>query len=565
MFKVFRPSLPDHYTIYRPYRSSAHTMEWWRRWGIAVVCHPEARRDPLVVLLWLGVLWLSVLVGGTWLLWQKGELRPQYANWLRLLVLLVAPLLGWVGFGVPVVQVVISTGFAFLAGLLGALRERGAWADPRMVVGRAVELARGTWLETTSLACGHVESLPLQPDYAAQQEERTGSEKEGHVRETADAKEEQKPPETGLQDEEKRLLASDGADGSDGAVPLLEICVRTDSAPAPITTQCLQFAAAIPLGYLSIVTLLLCQRRLNIYANAIVDDILWHVALTGLSICAQMVIIACRGGTAPIEQSSGEQLVVPIDSAPPVEEDSSQAKDSTASPKPTTSLILYARFAGLMHGVNVNTKDAAKSTIMALGRVGPLECLASTVYFAQFLVPRLGNKDYAHLGTLCNIESMTLLLGALPGLWLIPLAFIAITLRIVHKLFSRIFSESRAVEFVEGLRSRMVDLVAWVRAPYARVPETLRLLLERGYWPIWMLCIYGAVYGIVAQEIMRFDTRMWPRATNRYCLDLWRDPLAERLLWPFFSAVDEINTLLASSAQLTRPFDAAFTSTHYLR
>jgi hypothetical protein len=61
-------------------------------------------------------------------------------------------------------------------------------------------------------------------------------------------------------------------------------------------------------------------------------------------------------------------------------------------------------------------------------------------------------------------------------------------------------------------------------------------VLERCYLPLWILCVYEMLCVIVFQEVMRFDARKHLRANNYECLDLWRDPLADKLLWPMFLA-----------------------------
>jgi hypothetical protein len=98
-----------------------------RSMGYEVLCHPDAYRDPTVVFLWTGTLWTSVLFGGAWVLWKRGEMSAQYANWMRLGGFTMVPFIGWVSFGVPVAQVSISTAFAFLTGLGKAGYDRGSW------------------------------------------------------------------------------------------------------------------------------------------------------------------------------------------------------------------------------------------------------------------------------------------------------------------------------------------------------------------------------------------------------------------------------------------------------
>jgi hypothetical protein len=121
------PTWPDYDTVNQPFPISRHANYYSDLWGYEVLCHPDAYRDPTVVLLWTGTLWTSVLFGGAWVLWKRGEMSAQYANWMRLGVFAMVPLIGWVSFGVPVAQVSISTAFAFLTGLGKAGYDRGSW------------------------------------------------------------------------------------------------------------------------------------------------------------------------------------------------------------------------------------------------------------------------------------------------------------------------------------------------------------------------------------------------------------------------------------------------------
>jgi hypothetical protein len=440
---------------------------------------------------------------------------------------------------VPLVLVGYHTTFAFLAGLLGAVRVTSNWRDPKRIFHCAMEAARDNWVETTWLACGHVASLPV-PSIRGATQEQTGSEEE-KIKGVANATE-QELAGMSLRDEEKQVLDSVALNGA----PHLEVRTRTHDTPTPISLRCLQCAVTIPLGYLSIVTLLLCKRRASINANAIVDNILWHLALTGLSTCAQAIIILCTGATAPFRQSTEEQPAMPTHSTPLVDESFSQAKDSTASPKPRISLIPFIRFGGLIHGVDMNTNDKDEDSLKAFGRLGPLDKLASLLIFNKLIYLPAGNRDYAYLATLDKIASNTIFLSVLPNLLLILFALVGLTLTASHKWLSRIFADCRAVKVLESLLSKNRDLVDWVRAQYARVPETLRLLLERGYLPLWVLCVYSALYLIVIQEIMRFGAREHLRAYSLRCLRLWHDPLAEKLLWPIFVDVENLfnHTLL---------------------
>jgi hypothetical protein len=294
--------------------------------------------------------------------------------------------------------------------------------------------------------------------------------------------------------------------------------------------------ATAPLGYISIVTLLLCERRTSINANAIIDDLLWHLALTGLAINAQAIILLPRA-TASSRQKGPEQQAAPIHPSPSLNEPSSQTSDSTESPGATISCILLPRFGGLMHDVNANTKDSYRSTLMALGRVGSFDILTSIIIFRHLVYPRSDDDDYPHIDKLINIASKTILLGMFPYLWIIAFTLVALTLTVTHLLLSHVLPNSRVVAELERLSPKMENLVRWVKARYARVPETLRWVLERCYFPLWILCFFGALYVIVIQEIVRFDTRERLRANNLLCLDLWRDPLAEKLLRPIFWAV----------------------------
>lgn len=167
---------------------------------------------------------------------------------------------------------------------------------------------------------------------------------------------------------------------------------------------------------------------------------------------------------------------------------------------------------------------------MAFGRVGPFDILTSIIIFRHLVYPQSGNDDYPHLDKLINVASKTILLGMFPYLWIIAFTLVALALTVTHLLLSRVLPNSRAVTALERLSPMMENLVRWVKARHARVPETRRWVLERCYFPLWVLCVYGALYVIVIQEIVRFDTRERLRANNLPCLDLWRDTLAEKFV-----------------------------------
>jgi hypothetical protein len=60
------------------------------------------------------------------------------------------------------------------------------------------------------------------------------------------------------------------------------------------------------------------------------------------------------------------------------------------------------------------------------------------------------------------------------------------------------------------------------------VPETARWILARCYVPTWVLCAYGALYVIVLQEVVRFDTNERLGTNNYYCLDPLAGPRWQR-------------------------------------
>lgn len=190
------------------------------------------------------------------------------------------------------------------------------------------------------------------------------------------------------------------------------------------------------------------------------------------------------------------------------------------SPRTTISCILLARFGGLVHGVNASTKDSDRSILTALRRVGSFDIFTSIIILQYLVYPRSGNDDYPRLDKLINIASKAILLGMFPYLWIIAFILVALTLTVAHLLLSRVLPNSRVVTTLERLSPAMENLVRWVKARYARAPETLRWVLERCYFPLWILCVYGALYIIVIQEIVRFDTRERLRANSLPCLDL---------------------------------------------
>jgi hypothetical protein len=523
------PTWPDYDTVNRPFPDSHHANYYSDLWNYEVLCHPDAYRDPTAIFLWTGTLWASVLYGGVWVLWKRGEISVQYANWMRLGVFAMVPFISWVSFGVPIVQSSVSTAFAFMVGLGKAGCDRGNWRDLRRIVHFAKGRAGEVWVETAWLACGHAASLPIQNTQITM-EEPTVAKEERAAREIDLQKKE--GTRMSFPDEEKRVLHSEALDSA----PYLSGPANTDGSSISNPLRYLQAVATVLLGYLSIITLLLCERRISIKANAIIDDILWHLAVAGLAINAQAVILLLRA-TAPPQQKGSGQQAAPIHLPPSLDEPSSQTSDTTESSSTTISCILLARFGGLVHGVNANTKASDRSILMALGRVGPFDILTSIIIFRHLVHPRSGNDDYPHIDKLINIASKTMLLAMFPYLWIITFALVALTLTVAHLLLSSVLPNSRAVVALERLSPMMENLVRWVNVRYARAPESLRWVLERCYFPLWTLCVYGALNIIVIQEIVRFDTRERLRANNLPYLDLWRDPLVEKLLWPVFWAV----------------------------
>jgi hypothetical protein len=69
------------------------------------------------------------------------------------------------------------------------------------------------------------------------------------------------------------------------------------------------------------------------------------------------------------------------------------------------STIVFVRFDGLVHSVNINAKDKDKSPLASLGRLGQLDTLTGIVIFQHLVYPRSGNDDYPYLETLIDIAS----------------------------------------------------------------------------------------------------------------------------------------------------------------
>jgi hypothetical protein len=62
----------------------------------------------------MGLLWVSVLAGGGWVFWARGELSGRYVNWMRVPVFVVVE---WVTLGPPMVIVGGKTGWTFFGGI----------------------------------------------------------------------------------------------------------------------------------------------------------------------------------------------------------------------------------------------------------------------------------------------------------------------------------------------------------------------------------------------------------------------------------------------------------------
>ena len=151
------------------------------------------------------------------MIWKRGEMSAQYANWMRLGVFTMVPLIGWLSFGVPIAQASISTAFAFMAGLGKAGRDRGNWQDQRRIVHFAKERGEETWMETTWLACGHAASLPMQSTQVTTEK-------------PTDPKEESSVSSS---DEEERALGSEAL----SSAPYLSVPVNTDDY-SPTRSDC---------------------------------------------------------------------------------------------------------------------------------------------------------------------------------------------------------------------------------------------------------------------------------------------------------------------------------------
>jgi hypothetical protein len=183
-------------------------------------------------------------------------------------------------------------------------------------------------------------------------------------------------------------------------------------------------------------------------------------------------------------QKGPKQQAAPIHPSPSLDESSSPTSDSTESPRATTSCILLARFGGLVRGVDANTKESNRSIIAALDRVGSFDILTSIIIFRHLVYPRSGNVNYSQIDKLINIASK----DHHPRYVLVPMDHCfhigSAGTTLAHLLLSHILSNSRAVADLERLSPKMEDLVRWIKAQYARVPETLRWVLERCYFSL---------------------------------------------------------------------------------
>jgi hypothetical protein len=77
---LLMPAWADYDTVNLSFPSSAWVELCSGLWGYDVPCHPDAWRDPAVVLLRTDALWIGILIGGAWVLWTTGEMRGRYAN-----------------------------------------------------------------------------------------------------------------------------------------------------------------------------------------------------------------------------------------------------------------------------------------------------------------------------------------------------------------------------------------------------------------------------------------------------------------------------------------------------
>ena len=410
---------------------------------------------------------------------------------------------------------IVALGIAVVRAL-GELTRIGGVRDGlvggRWRIKRTVALGRTALEEGFLLACGPISRLPL-----------SVQSREGNT-EGRELDRQEEESEAALAKSRKRVMKL-----TLGVAAFATDIGRVDQMDKTFTeasrvTKLMFSISVVMLIYLSGATLVLSTIRMGIGANGVVDDLLWWLALTGLAVSVQATVILLW----KLHTISHDLGTVP-------EHDMEKRIDPPLR-RLRSSPITITRFGGLVHGININNPFLAVSTRFpqTLGRIGPFDTLAATIIFQQIVYTRSMSAEHPQLATLGRIAASAMLVGWMPFLWLLIIVPMAVLLTLTHLAMRGVAPDSRLTESLQSFSAQLESTVLWVKTQYKRLPDMARWVLGKAYFALWIICVYVACYVIVSDEILKLDARKHLRANNFPCMELWRDPLAELLLWPLF-------------------------------
>jgi hypothetical protein len=491
------PSPEETATLYRRFPGVFASSDFPTRWSYEERCHRDLYREPAVLLCWLCVLWILVLALGGWCLHRREELTGKYANPLRLGLLALVPVAGLVGFGAPMVM----AGWNAVVRLIGLVRR-----SEEGVRGKVI----GTLRDGLFLACGPLSAMPVTSG-GVEEGDNDDGENADEVSVVARCKDpDSKLPTSRLEILERTTL-------------LVDVC----NTPAGLSIQQKAILGLLVtvLFYLSAATVLLVQRRWIIEANAVVDDILWLFALLGLAVCLQVVAIISMDTFHLLSAQHKKQR----EESSPDEKSAYEGPESSGRrQKSAYPQILAIRLGGLVKGMNSNDIRISKveSWTERAGCVGPYDIWVSIIALQHIALTSTQNGGNPQLATLSKAVTYATLLGV----------FVDVVAAVMFCYFAiqRLSPYGRVTNALETVPPKVEIAVLWIKKQYSKLPVVLRWAVDRGYLPLVVGVMYVWLYVIGATEIIKLDARKYPRADPSTCVDLWKDPLAEKLMKPLY-------------------------------
>ena len=496
---LFIPSPQETATLFRRFPVVFASSESPTRWSYEERCHRDLYREPAVLLCWLCVLWILILALGGWCLHRREELTGKYANPLRSGLLALVPVAGLVGFGAPMVM----AGWNALARLIVTVlrSEKG-------VLGKAI----GALRDGLFLACAPLSAMPVMEE----SDDYDGDEI-GEVSAVGKYKDHSKPPTSRLETLEQTTLLVD---------------VKNTAVGLSTPQKVLGLLVTI-LCYLSGTTMLLVERRRAIGANAVVDDILWLLALLGFSVCLQVVAIISMD---KVHRESAQYKRQREESSHDKKTAYEGPESSARRQKSAFPQTLAIRLGGLVKGTNSNDTriSKAESWMERAGRVGPYDIWISIIILQHITLTRTQNGENSQFATLSKAVTYATVSGLFPTIWILLFAAVAATVIACYFAVQRLSPYGRINNALETVSPKVDIAVLWIKKQYSKLPVVLRWAVDRVYLPLVVGVVYVWLYVIGAAEIIKLDARKYPRADPSTCVDLWKDPLAEKLLKPFY-------------------------------